>query len=46
MNGQIKEGRGFRSFLLQGIEKVTGEWHLIAATQNQLNLFKERRTQQ
>ena len=27
--GQIKEGRGFRQFLLQGLEKVNGEWSLI-----------------
>ena len=27
--GQIKEGRGFRQFLLRGLEKVNGEWSLI-----------------
>jgi hypothetical protein len=32
VNGQIKEGRGLRRFLLRGLEKVDGEWHLIAAT--------------
>ena len=34
VNGQIKEGRGLRRFLLRGLEKVDGEWHLIAATHN------------
>ena len=24
--GQIKQGRGFRQFLLRGLEKVQGEW--------------------
>lgn len=32
--GQIKQGRGFRQFLLRGIEKVTGEWALIATAHN------------
>ncbi|MBI4283863.1 MAG: transposase [Chloroflexi bacterium] len=27
--GQIKQGRGFRQFLLRGIEKVSLEWSLI-----------------
>jgi len=33
VNGQIKEARGLRRFLLRGLEKVNGEWHLIAAKQ-------------
>jgi hypothetical protein len=40
VNGQIKEGRGLRLFLLRGLEKVDGEWHLIAATHNLLKLFR------
>ena len=24
--GQIKQGRGFRQFLLRGLDKVNGEW--------------------
>jgi hypothetical protein len=36
VNGQIKECRGLRRFLLCGLEKVNGEWHLIAATHNLL----------
>ncbi len=35
-NGQIKEGRGLRRFLLRSLEKVNSEWHLIAATHNLL----------
>ena len=29
--GQIKEARGFRRFLLRGLEHVTGEWSLRSA---------------
>ena len=46
VNGQIKEARGLRRFLLRGLEKVDGEWHLIAATHNLLKLFRYRRLQQ
>jgi hypothetical protein len=46
VNGQIKEGRGLRRFQLRGLEKVDGEWHLIAATHNLLKLFRHRRSQQ
>ncbi len=46
VNGQIKEGRGLRRFLLRGLEKVNGEWHLITATHNLLQLFRHRRSQQ
>ena len=46
VNGQIKEARGLRRFLLRGIEKVNGEWHLIAATHNLLKLFGFQRSQQ
>ena len=45
VNGQIKEARGLRRFLLRGQEKVDGEWHLIAATHNLLKLFRYRRSQ-
>ena len=27
--GQIKEVRGFRRFLLRGLEKIRGEWRLV-----------------
>ena len=46
VNGQIKEARGLRRFLLRGLEKVDGEWHLISATHNLLKLFRYRRSQQ
>jgi len=46
VNGQIKEARGLRRFLLRGLEKVNGEWHLIAATHNLLKLFRFQRSQQ
>jgi hypothetical protein len=32
--GQIKQARGFRQFLLRGIEKVTAEWAIICAAHN------------
>ena len=32
--GQIKPGRGFRQFLLRGLEKVNGEWALICPVHN------------
>ena len=32
--GQIKAGRGFRQFLLRGLEKVQGEWSLICTGHN------------
>src|SRR6266498_1834737 len=32
--GQIKQARGFRQFLLRGIEKVRGEWSLVCLTHN------------
>ena len=46
MNGQIKEARGLRRFLLRGIEKVNAESHLIAATHNLFKLFRFQRSQQ
>jgi len=36
--GQIKQGRGFRQFLLRGKEKVKGEWALVCLTHNILRL--------
>jgi transposase len=38
--GQIKQARGFRQFLLRGIEKVRGEWALICMTHNMLKFHK------
>ena len=38
--GQMKECRGFRRFLLRGLEKVRGEWNLACVAHNLLKLFK------
>ena len=38
--GQIKEARGFRRFLLRGLENVDGEWLIICLTHNLLKLFR------
>ena len=37
---QIKQGRGFRQFLLRGLEKVNREWSLICTGHNLLKLFR------
>jgi hypothetical protein len=37
--GQIKHARGFRQFLMRGIEKVKAEWALVCATHNILKLY-------
>src|SRR5262249_20628503 len=34
--GQIKQGRGFRQFLLRGLKKVQGEWKLACLSHNLL----------
>ena len=36
--GQIKQARGFRQFLMRGIDKVSGEWALVCLTHNILKL--------
>ena len=36
--GHIKFARGFRQFLLRGIEKVSGEWSLLCTAHNVLKL--------
>ena len=41
--GQIKQGRGFRQFLLRGMRQVRGEWALICTTHNVLKLWTARR---
>jgi hypothetical protein len=38
--GQLKEWRGFRRFLLRGLEKVTYEFDLICLTHNLLKVFR------
>lgn len=37
--GQIKQGRGFRQFLLGGLEEVNGEWPLTCTGHALLKLF-------
>ena len=38
--GQIKERRGFRRFLLRGVDKVRAEWRIICLTHNLLKLYR------
>ncbi len=38
--GQIKQGRGFRQFLLRGLAKVQEEWRLVCTAHNLLKLAK------
>jgi len=38
--GQIKQGRGFRQFLLRGLTKVREEWRLVCTAHNLLKLAK------
>jgi transposase len=38
--GQIKQARGFRQFLLRGLEKVRGEWSLVCLTHNILKCYR------
>jgi len=38
--GQIKEVRGFRRFLLRGLEKIRGEWRLVCLTHNLLKVWR------
>ena len=40
--GQIKQARGFRQFLLRGLEKVKAEWALICTAHNILKLAQGR----
>jgi transposase len=38
--GQIKQARGFRQFLLRGIDKVSAEWALICTAHNLTKLVR------
>jgi hypothetical protein len=38
--GQIKQGRGFRQFLLRGVEAVRAEWALLCIAHNLVKLAK------
>lgn len=38
--GQMKEGQGFRRFMVRGIKSVTSEWRLMCASHNMLKLWR------
>ena len=38
--GQIKQGRGFRQFLLRGVENVAAEWAMLCTAHNLVKLAK------
>jgi transposase len=40
--GQIKEARGFRQFLLRGLENVRAEWSIVCTVHNLLKLAQRR----
>ncbi|HWN50263.1 MAG TPA: transposase, partial [Xanthobacteraceae bacterium] len=40
--GQIKQARGFRQFLLRGIDKVRVEWAIVCTAHNLLKLAHGR----
>jgi Transposase DDE domain len=39
--GQSKEARGFRRFLLRGLDAIRGEWRLICLTHNLLKMWRD-----
>jgi hypothetical protein len=38
--GQIKEARGFRRFLLRGLDNIRGEWRLVCLPHNLLKIWR------
>src|SRR5262249_59292257 len=38
--GQIKEARGFRRFLLRGLDNIRGEWRLGCVAPNLLKIWR------
>lgn len=40
--GQMKDGQGFRRFMVRGISSVTSEWRLMCASHNLLKLWRSR----
>ena len=38
--GQIKEARGFRRFLLRGLQNIRDEWRLVCLTHNLLKIWR------
>jgi Transposase DDE domain len=41
--GQIKQARGFRQFLLRGLDQVRSEWAIICTAHNLLKLAQADR---
>jgi transposase len=42
--GQIKQGRGFRQFLLRGKKQMRSEWRLVSLTHNLLKLWRHEQS--
>ena len=40
--GHIKQARGFRQFLMRGIDNVSGEWAMLCTAHNILKLAQAR----
>ena len=40
MFGQIKQARGFRQFLLRGLDQVRAEWAMVCTVHNLLKLHR------
>ena len=40
--GQMKQARGFRQFLLRGLNNVKAEWSLLCLTHNLLKMWRYR----
>jgi hypothetical protein len=38
--GQSKEARGFRRFLLRGLQKIRGAWRVVCLTHNLLKIWR------
>jgi transposase len=43
--GQVKQGRGFRQFLLRGLRKMRAEWRLVSLTHNLLKLWRHQQSE-
>jgi transposase len=43
--GQIKQGRGFRQFLLRGLKRMRAEWRLVSLTHNLLKLWRHQQSE-
>lgn len=44
VNGQIKQARGFRQFLVRGLESVSAQWSLVCTGHNLLKLYRASQT--